>query len=168
MELHLIRHAAAAERGPDYPDDTQRPLITKGERQARELAESLARGGVRVDLLASSPWLRAWQTASALAPLVRGGEPLALPELAQGDPARTAAALLAAAADAGASEDACIAAVGHEPWLSCLAAHLLGADEVAPAIAFRKAAVMTLSGELHEGGMRIEALVPMRLRRRLR
>ena len=167
MELHLIRHAAAAERGPDYPDDSQRPLIAKGERQARELAEGLAQQRLLLDMLLSSPWLRAWQTAAALAPLSRGGA-LALPELAQGDPARTTAALVDALAVAGAGDGACIAAVGHEPWLSQLAAHLTGADAIAGAFVFRKAAVMTLAGELRAGGMRIEALVPMRLRRRLR
>ena len=168
MELRLIRHAAAAERGPAFPDDTQRPLVAKGERQASMLAESLGREGVRVDLLASSPWLRAWQTASALAPLLTMGEPLALPELAQGDPERTAAALAAASGGGPtATVSEIVVAVGHEPWLSQLAAHLLGADEVASAIVFRKAAVMTLTGALRGGGMRLEAFVPMRVRRPL-
>lgn len=168
MELHLIRHADAAERGPAYPDDTQRPLTSKGERQAHALAEAYAQQRSRVDLLLSSPWLRAWQTANALVACSARRAPLALPELAQGDAALTCAALADAARAAGAPAVRTIAAVGHEPWLSRLAAYLLGAPDAAQAIVFRKAAVMTLSGELRRGGMRLEAFVPMRLRRRLR
>lgn len=182
MELHLIRHADAAERGPAYPDDTQRPLTSKGERQAHALAEAYAQQRSRVDLLLSSPWLRAWQTAGALVASAPHGA-VALPELAQGDAALTCAALMEAArgagaaagvtaaglagdgTDSGAAAVRTIAAVGHEPWLSQLAAYLLGAPDAAAAIVFRKAAVMSLSGELRRGGMRLEAFVPMRLRR---
>lgn len=177
-ELLLIRHAAAAERGPAFPDDTQRPLVAKGERQARVLAAALARQGVRLDLLASSPWLRAWQTATALATLCADARALALPELAQGDPGRTTLALVEAAAVHGAggvtSDGAAagaherLAAVGHEPWLSRLAEYLLGIDAGGGAFVFRKAAVMTLSGELQRGGMRLEALVPVRVWKRQR
>ena len=30
IELYLVRHAIAAERGPDWPDDSARPLTPDG------------------------------------------------------------------------------------------------------------------------------------------
>jgi len=179
MELHLIRHARAAERGPAYPDDSLRPLVSKGEAQARALARAWERMGVRVDHLATSPWLRARQTAAALRDLA--GELHTTEALAQGDPARSARALARLAAgladdapSSGGPDDgwlaawrpalasARVAAVGHEPWLSELAAWLLAGDAAALRITFRKAAVLTLAGEPRPGGMALEAFVPMR------
>ena len=179
MQLHLIRHASAAERGPAYPDDMLRPLVAKGEAQARALARAWERMGVRVDQLATSPWLRARQTAAALRDLA--GTLVVTEALAQGDPARCAHALARLATgrapdapSSGGPDDgwvaarrpalasARVAAVGHEPWLSELAAWLLAGDAGAMRITFRKAAVLTLAGELRPGGMALEAFVPMR------
>ena len=157
VELHLVRHARAAERGPAYPDDALRPLVAKGEAQARALALAWARMDVSVDLIATSPWLRAHATAQALAG--RAGSLRVLDALAQGDPAVCARALRELT-DAG---PATIAAVGHEPWLSALASWLLTGDTRTMRIRFRKAATLTLTGELRAGGMVVEALVPARV-----
>ena len=73
VELWIVRHGAAAERGPDWPDDAARPLLKKGERQARRLATIVP----PLDRLFTSPWTRAAQTAAALADLApAGAEPL--------------------------------------------------------------------------------------------
>ena len=178
MELFLIRHARAAERGARYPDDTERPLVAKGEAQARLLAAAFERLGVRFERVTTSPWLRARQTAEPLRALSGGGV-VVLDALSQGDPNETALALRgllaearslpgagvhagrqsAAAATATAAR---IAAVGHEPWLSMLAAWLLSGSASGLAIAFRKAAVMTLEGDLRAGGMTLTGFLPMR------
>jgi len=179
VELHLIRHARADERGPAYPDDTLRPLVAKGEAQARALARAWERMGVRVDQLATSPWLRARQTADALRD--RAGALVVTEALAQGDPARSARALARLATGSnpdapisGGPDDgwlaarqpalasARVAAVGHEPWLSELAAWLLAGDAAALRVTFRKAAVLTLAGEPRPGGMALAAFIPMR------
>jgi len=179
VELHLIRHARAAERGADYPDDTLRPLVAKGEAQARALARAWQRMGVGVDHLVTSPWLRARQTADALRDLA--GALHVSEALARGDPARSAHALARLASGStpdapppGGPDDGWLAArrpalasarvavVGHEPWLSELAAWLLAGDAAALRITFRKAAVLTLAGEPRPGGMALEAFLPMR------
>lgn len=185
MRLHLIRHASAAERGPAYPDDTQRPLVAKGEAQARALAQAWERMGERVDHLATSPWLRARQTAAALRD--SAGATHVVEDLARGDPARSARVLARLAVglppDASPSggpdegwvaarrqalASARVAAVGHEPWLSELAAWLLTGDADGLRVTFRKAAVLTLTGEPRPGGMALEAFIPMRASKALR
>ncbi len=188
MDLYLIRHAQAAERGARYPDDTLRPLVAKGEAQAVLLAEALTRQGVYFTRLATSPWLRARQTAEPLRVLA-GGELVLLDALAQGDPTESAAALRALAAEsrssaalqrasgrAGASGAAAaelmkgvrLAAIGHEPWLSMLASWLLSGRTHGVAVTFRKAAVMTLAGEPRAGGMSLLSFLPMRVVKALR
>ena len=41
MQLHLIRHGIAAERGSKYPDDLQRPLTITGQARMRREADAL-------------------------------------------------------------------------------------------------------------------------------
>lgn len=177
VELHLVRHARAAERGPAYPDDDLRPLVEKGEAQASALARAWERLGVDVDVLATSPWARARSTADALRGRARSLH--VLDALAQGDPASCARALADLASRAvpdagegattgGAAADAgpvtlTLAAVGHEPWLGALASWLLAGDPWTVRMRFRKAAVLTLTGELRPAGMALEGLLSARV-----
>ena len=66
-ELYLVRHAVAAERGDDWPDDTKRPLTANGVSRFREVVEGLVWFGVGIDEIYSSPLVRARQTAEAIA-----------------------------------------------------------------------------------------------------
>ncbi len=64
MELYLIRHADARPLGEGgINDDAERPLTDRGEAQARELAAGLQKRGIHLDLLVTSPLVRAKQTA---------------------------------------------------------------------------------------------------------
>ena len=63
--VYFIRHGIAAERGT-YLDDDQRPLIEKGVRKTRNIAQRLASMGLRFDTLLTSPLVRAIQTAEIL------------------------------------------------------------------------------------------------------
>jgi phosphohistidine phosphatase len=65
MEVYLIRHGIAAEKGT-YTDDEQRPLIKKGQDKTTQVAERLVSVGLKFDLLFSSPLVRAYQTAEIL------------------------------------------------------------------------------------------------------
>jgi phosphohistidine phosphatase len=67
MDLYLIRHAEArpVEKGAE-PSDEERPLTDTGHLQAQALAEALQRHGVHLEQVASSPLLRARQTAEDL------------------------------------------------------------------------------------------------------
>src|SRR6185503_19145857 len=66
-ELYLVRHAIAAERGEEWPDDTKRPLTERGIQRFREAAAGLKGLEVRIDEIFTSPLVRAKQTADLLA-----------------------------------------------------------------------------------------------------
>ena len=40
IELYLVRHAIAAERGPNYPDDRERPLTSEGIVRFKRVVEA--------------------------------------------------------------------------------------------------------------------------------
>lgn len=138
LELYLVRHAVAAERGPDFPDDNLRPLTEEGiEKFARAVA-GLRAIGVTLDLVLTSPLQRARETADLLAAGLRPKPKVVVVDALAPD--HTLAQVLAAVAKAastgrGASR---LALVGHEPDLGEMAAKLLGARG---AVEFRKGAV---------------------------
>lgn len=68
MKLYLIRHSNAVEVGEgDYEDDSQRPLTEQGCKKMERIASALNRLGIQPDLIVSSPYVRAHQTAQILA-----------------------------------------------------------------------------------------------------
>jgi len=68
MELFLLRHGIAVERGDlDYQNDADRPLTAKGRRELRQTAAALRKMKLGFDLILSSPILRARQTAEIIA-----------------------------------------------------------------------------------------------------
>jgi len=68
MKIYLVRHGIAYEPGePGYEDETQRPLTAKGREKMIKVAHNLKRLSVKPDVILSSPYLRARQTAEILA-----------------------------------------------------------------------------------------------------
>lgn len=63
MELYLLRHAIAADVGPKGSGDAGRPLTEDGIARMREEANGLRLLDLRLDVLLSSPLVRAHQTA---------------------------------------------------------------------------------------------------------
>jgi phosphohistidine phosphatase SixA len=53
--LYLVRHAIAAERGEEWPDDTKRPLTERGIQRFREARAGLKALEVRIDEIFTSP-----------------------------------------------------------------------------------------------------------------
>ena len=129
-----MRHAVAAERGDQYPDDTKRPLTPDGIARFREAVEGLAALGVKLDQVLTSPLVRAHQTAEILAEILPGRPPVT--ELKALAPGNTAAAVMTALGEYGRRSS--IALVGHEPGVGELAARLVGARG---AFSFKKGAV---------------------------
>jgi len=66
MNLYLVRHGIAEEIS-GYEDDSLRPLTEKGREKMQKIAQTLKDMGVAPDLIVSSPYVRASQTASILA-----------------------------------------------------------------------------------------------------
>jgi phosphohistidine phosphatase len=157
MTLYLIRHAQADERGPEYPDDSKRPLVDKGFKQVKTLVKVLKTLNIEFDALFSSPYTRAAQTAEPLLPQLRKGrhihylDTLAIDDYEQ---------LLIDVKERLSKSDKTIALVGHEPYLGQLAANLLTGDTDEPKVNFRKAALLELSGELEVSQMTLEMFMP--------
>lgn len=133
-QLYLVRHAIAEERGPEYPDDAKRPLTSKGMAKFRRVARGLASLDVQVDVVLTSPLVRARQTAEILAQYLPGRPPIV--ETAALSPGATAAELTAELANH--SRKSGVAVVGHEPGIGALAARLIGSKGE---VVFRKGAV---------------------------
>jgi phosphohistidine phosphatase len=127
-ELYLVRHAIAAERGDEWPDDTKRPLTERGISRFKAGVKALSVLDVAVDEVFTSPLVRARQTAELLAsgldtkPTVKVLDVLA--------PGHTPGVVMAQLARAAKRRR--IALVGHEPDLGELAAHLIGAQRALP------------------------------------
>jgi phosphohistidine phosphatase len=122
-ELYLVRHAIAAARGDDWPDDTKRPLTTRGIHRFKDSLPGLKELDVSIEEIFSSPLVRAKQTADLLAAGVPGSPPVKLLDgLAPGHAPAVVMTQLARAA-----KRQRIALAGHEPDLGELAAHLIGA-----------------------------------------
>jgi phosphohistidine phosphatase len=139
-ELYLVRHAIAAERGEEWPDDNKRPLTERGISRFKEGVAGLRWLDVTLDEVITSPLVRAKQTADLLAgglpgkPVVR-----VLNALAPGHAPLAVMTQLAKLA-----RRTRIAIVGHEPGLGELAAHLIGASRPLP---FRKGGVCRIDIE---------------------
>jgi phosphohistidine phosphatase len=63
--LYLFRHGLAGDRGT-YANDDQRPLTDEGQQKTRRVAKRLQELTISVDLILSSPLVRAQQTADIL------------------------------------------------------------------------------------------------------
>jgi phosphohistidine phosphatase len=69
MILYIIRHAIAVQAGTNgsAEDDSQRPLTDEGRKKMRKIAKGLKELEVQIDLVMTSPYLRAAQTTKILA-----------------------------------------------------------------------------------------------------
>ena len=134
LELYLVRHGIAAERGPEYPDDSKRPLTGKGISALRKEAKALDALGVSFDLIISSPLTRTRQTADVLAEYLGGKAAVVLSDALA--PAGTPAAVMQ---EIGRHpRKTRVALVGHEPNIGELAGRLIGARSP---IQFKKGAI---------------------------
>jgi len=126
MNLYILRHAIAVEAGtPGIENDAQRPLTQEGTVKMRSIARGMRKLDLGLDLILSSPYARARQTAeivagefklksefhvtNALIPGAPGGK--IITEIVKRYPQKNGVLL-----------------VGHEPSLSALIAKLLSGD----------------------------------------
>lgn len=143
MNLYIVRHAIAVEQGtPGYEEDSQRPLIDKGKKKMRQIAKGLRSLGVSFDLILSSPYIRAKETAEILADVFKMKKAIEFSDnlIPMGDPD-----LLIAEINEKYSVDS-LALVGHEPELT----HLIGlliAENAGIDITLKKGGVCSLSAD---------------------
>ena len=120
MELCLVRHAAAAERTSDIPDEL-RYLVPEGRALFRKTARTMLKKGLEPNLILSSPLIRSVQTAEILAEALEYNGPLVVTdELSPGLDMAGLLRILQYFKPVGE-----LVLVGHAPDLGNLAAALL-------------------------------------------
>ncbi len=145
MKLYLVRHAIATPRTyPPIGPDADRPLTGKGRRRMALHAQALVVLGEHIDLVVTSPYVRARETAEILADAFRVKPPI---ELDNGmAPGGNYMKMLHALAQRCAGQ--AVALVGHEPDMSEMAETLLGRSSDID-IEFKKGAVCRI--DLRDG-----------------
>jgi phosphohistidine phosphatase len=164
MLIVLFRHGPAGSADPSrWPDDSLRPLTSKGEDRTRAAAMGIRKLlGESIDVVLTSPLLRAEQTAKILASETGCKRQETLDALAPGGSFRRTLAALEPYRDA-----AIVALVGHEPDLGKLAGVLVfGAPSALP---LKKAGACAIecADAPQAGGGSVLWLLPPRLLRRL-
>jgi phosphohistidine phosphatase len=135
MNLYVVRHGIAVLRGTAGYIDEERPLTDEGREKMAKAAEGMTNLISSLDLVLSSPLLRALETARIIAHAFKAENRLEVSkDLSPGGSMKNT---LAAIAKQRALQSVMI--VGHEPDLGFLASHLLGCD--GSVIEFKKGAV---------------------------
>ena len=154
MNLYLLRHAEAV----DHADgDAARELTPRGLEQARQVGVFCHRHDLTPELILSSPYRRAAQTAGLLAAPFSQTVQTA-PFLASGMHPATALTELRAYARLQS-----LFLVGHQPDLGLLATTLLGLTN-SENLSLGKASLLCLKlGHLAPGGASLKFFLPSRL-----
>jgi len=162
MDCVLIRHGIAVE--PEEWDglEENRPLTEKGKKRVRQAAAGLAALNCQPTHLVSSPFVRAYDTARLLRPVVCPSLKVETrDELSVGSSPEQVVTFLRSF-----PSEAVVLCVGHEPLLSEVAGVLL-CGKATPSLALKKAgaALIRLSGGIKPGrGFLRWWLQPMQLR----
>jgi len=120
--LLVLRHGIAVPRGdPAYPLDSDRPLTPKGLKRMRQITNGMRRMQVEFDLILSSPYRRALETAFVVAREYELGQSVQTSSALKPEvlPEEVVRALLE-----NYSRSQRILLVGHEPQLSALVSTL--------------------------------------------
>jgi len=147
MNLYIIRHAIAVDEGTsEYESDSERPLTDKGRKKMRQIAKGLRSLGVEFDLILSSPYVRARETAEILAEVFKMKKKIDFSDnlIPMGNPE-----LLITEVNEKFSVES-MAVVGHEPQLSALVGLLVGENGKID-VTLKKGGVCYLSADdLHQ------------------
>ena len=149
MNLFLLRHGIAVEHGTaGYERDADRPLTPKGESRVGRIADAMEAMGLTFDLILSSPYVRARQTAEIVAEVLGLKKKLEFSESLTPDGDDQA---LVALLNKIAPQPKSVLLVSHEPFLSGLVSKLTTGDGRI-AIDFKKGGLCKLEVEVLRPG----------------
>lgn len=165
MKVLVIRHAPAGDREAwkaEGQDDRLRPITPEGKKQMRRAVAGLASLVGEIDVLATSPLVRAVQSAELVASRF-GCDPVTVDAL---EPERDPEELVQWLKEQ--RSNSTIAVVGHEPHLSRFIG-FLSTDKRASFIILKKAgtALLELADPPRPGSGALAWLLPPRVLRRL-
>jgi len=144
MNLYLLRHGIATEpEMAGFKPDSERSLTAKGKNRLRTAARAIVELNLSFDLILSSPFRRAKQTAEIIAKYFKLREKLAFSDdlTPAGNPR-----LLIQQLNHFRPEPKNILLVGHEPYLGQLIALLAGGN-TSLEIDFKKGGLCKLEAE---------------------
>ncbi len=123
MILYLVRHGIAVDpNDPKSPPEPERPLTAKGVQKTRSAALGLRAISIKPDVLITSPYVRAAQTAEIFAETL-GFPPTKIRVNEALKPAGNPAEVVKEVTRLRAKEVMCF---GHAPQLDLMIAYLLG------------------------------------------
>jgi len=162
MILYLVRHGIAVDRtDPKCPPEAERPLTAKGVQKSRSAALGLKEMGVKPDVLITSPYVRAAQTAEIFAEAL--GFPTSKIRVSDAlKPAANPADTLKEIVHVKGREVMCI---GHAPHLDQLISQLVGARGVFTEL--KKAGAASLETTSTHGVWRLRWLLAPKALRQL-
>ncbi|UCF19423.1 MAG: histidine phosphatase family protein [Gemmatimonadota bacterium] len=164
MDVVVVRHAIAEDRetfAQSGKPDTERPLTEQGRERMQRGARGLKQLVPHLDILATSPLVRAVETAKIISAAYGDIEPTTVAALR---PEARAQAALTWLQDQ--TSDATLALVGHEPHLSMLVSWLASKSDE-PFLEFKKGGACLLSfyHDIYAGGALLRwLLTPAQLR----
>jgi phosphohistidine phosphatase len=124
MILYLVRHGIAVDRtDPKCPTEAERPLTARGVQKTRSAALGMKELGATPDILITSPYVRAAQTAEIFAEAL-GYSPEKIRVSEALKPAENPATIMNEISRMRAKE---LMLCGHAPHLDLLISHLAGA-----------------------------------------
>jgi phosphohistidine phosphatase len=162
MRLLVVRHGIAEDRdawAQTGVSDALRPLTPRGRRRMRRCARGLARLVGKLDALATSPLVRARQTAEVVADAFGGLEIDEVPALAPGETPEAVAAWVRRA-----GREHTIAVIGHEPELGILVSWCLAGRGAFVPLRKGGACLLELSSTEPGGATLVWSLAPRHLR----
>ena len=166
MHLLIIRHAVAEDReafGASGQDDSLRPLTKAGRKKMRVAAAGLAATAPAVDVLATSPFVRATETADIVAAAFHRPATHTVDALTPEHPAADFVQWMHTVDGADV-----VAAVGHEPHLGRLVSWLVSARKQ-PFLELKKggACLLALGPAPAPGSARLEWVLTAKQLRQL-
>jgi len=122
MILYFLRHGLAGDRGEWTGDDFERPLTEEGKKRMAREAATLVKMSLDLDMILTSPLVRAYQTAEIVAQHMNRTDKLVQDErLSPGFGSNRLAKILKTFPEAQA-----LMLVGHEPDFSQVIGDLIG------------------------------------------
>jgi phosphohistidine phosphatase len=155
LDLYILRHADAEDSAAS---DFQRELTQKGREQSRRVAAYMKEFDLKPELILTSPYVRARQTAEIVAEDCGLEEPVVEEEIGAGFAPDCVITTLSSYA----RENPSLMIVGHNPDLTHLGHWLLGMLD-GGGLHVRKASLMQLHlTKLSQGAGTLEFFLPVR------
>jgi len=142
MILYLLRHAIAQDSVDWTGSDADRPLTLDGAKKMKEVAQGMRKADIKFDLILTSPWKRAVQTAEIVAKVFDTQDKLKVSKALAGDgnPEKLIQQLHSEMKSWGT-----VLLVGHEPYLSKLVSLWIGGKNLQ--LDLKKGGLVKLSAE---------------------